>query len=131
MILYTLIGTTPVWTNLTAENISFWAAPESMTVRVSHAIVVNHHQWSSLDLYGDMVDQQGNVIAEFGKVTHTKANLKLTLSFPDRLDKKTNNIPLSTFLRAAGLDLDAPGDNNPTFPYRYWGTASELSYPYK
>ncbi len=92
--------TTPVWTNLTSENISYWASPETMRIRVGHATLLRDARYSNIDMYGDIVDEWGNVLQTF--------------------NHSANNINLGTFLRAAGIDLDNQSDMN-AYLYRYNG----------
>lgn len=108
-----------MWVNSSAETTTYWAGVENLNVRVTHTIVLNSVQFNAVDMYGEMVDTNGNVLMEFGMDAIHRFVSRLSLTSVS--DHKINNIPLSTILNAAGVDLDHPSDTDSTFPFRYSG----------
>jgi len=91
-----------------------------MTIRVTHAITLKTKQFHGKEMFGDIVDQNEQVIATFGK----RSLVSLLIVCSSLLsDHRENEIPLSTFLQAAGLILDSPGDTNSIYSHRYNGKA--------
>lgn len=84
-----------------SEEVTYWASPETLQLRVAHAVLLDDRQYSELDLTGDLVDERGNVLQRFAK--------------------EFNDIRLGTLLAAAGITLDAPSDWMQNNTYRFDG----------